>query len=118
MDFAPASSRYLKQSKLLITAIEDKAKWTPNDTYIRYPGKDWETEGYRTISCSQYARAIDKAAYWLDEQLGKATQADTIAYSGPSDPRYAIIMPAAIKTGRKLSRTQSNKDGRHADNIL
>jgi acyl-CoA synthetase (AMP-forming)/AMP-acid ligase II len=102
MGSMPKIDRSFEQSKLLITAIEEKAKWMPNDTYMRYPRKDWETEGYQTISCMQYARAIDKVAYWLDEHLGKTTQSDTIAYSGPNDPRYAIIMPAAIKTGRKV----------------
>jgi acyl-coenzyme A synthetase/AMP-(fatty) acid ligase len=102
MDSMPEIDRSFEQSKLLVTAIEEKAKWMPNDTYMRYPRKDWETVGYRTISCMQYARAIDKVAYWLDELLGKTTQSDTIAYSGPNDPRYAIMMPAAIKTGRKV----------------
>jgi acyl-coenzyme A synthetase/AMP-(fatty) acid ligase len=107
------TSRSFEQSKLLITAIEEKARWMPNDTHMRYPGKDWETEGYRIISCSQYAKAIDKIAYWLDEQLGKAAQVDTIAYSGPNDPRYAIMMPAAIKTGRKVCRAYLTKDRYH-----
>lgn len=74
----------------------------PNDTCMRYPGRNWETEGYETISWIRCANAIDKMACWLDEQVGKVTQADTIAYYGPNDSRYAIMMPAAIKTSRKV----------------
>jgi acyl-coenzyme A synthetase/AMP-(fatty) acid ligase len=90
------------EAKLLINVLEEKAKWMPNDTYMRYPGKNWETEGYLTISWKEYANSIDKMAYWLDNQLGKATKNDTIAYFGPSDPRYGILVPAAYKTGRKV----------------
>lgn len=89
-------------AKLLINAIEEKAKWTPHNTVIHYPGGDWETAGYRAINAIQYAKAIDAVAHWLDSQLGSAADTNTVAYFGPSDPRYAIIMPAVIKTGRRV----------------
>lgn len=95
------------QGKLIINAIEEKAIWTPNDTYMRYPGEDWETKGFRSMSWYNYASAINKVAYWLNDHLGKATNNDTIAYFGPNDPRYAILVPAAIKTGRKVRRKTS-----------
>lgn len=89
---------------LLINVIEAKAKWIANHTFMRYPPKSWETEGYRTITWSQFADAIDKVAYWLEEKLGNATGNETVAYLGPNDARYAILLPAVVKTGRKVSR--------------
>lgn len=94
------------QGKLLLHAIEEKATWIPQHTYMRYPPLNWEQEGYRTITWGQYASSIDKVAYWLDEQLRKTDQNDTVAYLGPNDPRYAIIVPAVIKSGRKVSSDQ------------
>jgi acyl-CoA synthetase (AMP-forming)/AMP-acid ligase II len=88
--------------KLLISAIEEKARWTPGNTFMRYPPKHWETKGYQTISFIQWANAIDKVAYWLDSQLGGAEGSSTVAYFGPNDPRYAILTPAVIKTGRRV----------------
>jgi long-subunit acyl-CoA synthetase (AMP-forming) len=88
--------------KLFIRAIEEKAQWIPNDTFMRYPPKNWETKGYQTISWGQWAKAIDKVAYWLDSQLGKAEESGTVAYFGPNDARYAIITPAVIKSGRRV----------------
>ena len=90
------------QGKLLVHAIEEKAKWTPQHTWIRYPSSDWETKGHQTITWGQYAESVNKLAYWLDEQLGETDQNDTIAYFGPNDPRYGLLVPAAIKTGRKV----------------
>jgi acyl-CoA synthetase (AMP-forming)/AMP-acid ligase II len=91
--------------KLLINAITERAKDAPNHTFLHYPPKDWETTGFRTITLSQYAAAIDRVAHWLDSQLGDATNSKTVAYYGPNDPRYAVIVPAVIKTGRRVRLT-------------
>lgn len=89
--------------KLIVPCIREKAKWTPNETYCRYPPPDWETNGYRTITWAQYYDTINKIAHWLDEQLGPSADFDTIAYNGPNDIRYALIWPAVIKTRRQVS---------------
>jgi len=91
------------QDQLLVHAIEEKAQWIPDHMYIRYAPEIWEQTGYRTITWRQYANAIDKVAYWFDEQQGKAITCDTVAYFGPNDPRYVILIPAIIKCGRKVS---------------
>jgi acyl-coenzyme A synthetase/AMP-(fatty) acid ligase len=88
--------------KLLIELIEEKASWLGGHTFMRYPTQNWQTEGYRTLTWRQYADAINKVACWLDEQLGQSYDNDTVAYLGPADARYAIILPAVIKTNRKV----------------
>lgn len=95
-------SNDFKRGTVLVTAIEQKVKWTPNETYLRYPTPNWEVDGYKTFTYGQYGDSINKVAYWLDAQLGKATENDTVVYLGPNDLRYAILWPAVIKTGRKL----------------
>ncbi|KAE8832367.1 hypothetical protein PTNB85_06759 [Pyrenophora teres f. teres] len=90
------------QGQLLVHAIDEKAQWIPDQTYMRYAPKDWEQAGYRAITWKQFAGAINKVAYWFDEKFGKASTCDTVAYFGPNDPRYAILIPAIIKHGRKL----------------
>ncbi|KAI4655395.1 hypothetical protein J4E93_000107 [Alternaria ventricosa] len=90
------------QGQLLVHAIEEKAQWIPNNMYMRYAPDNWEVCGYKTITWKQYANAIDKMAFWFDEQLGKAVDRETMAYFGPNDPRYAILIPAIAKNGRKL----------------
>lgn len=90
--------------KLLVQAMEEKAKWTPYNTIFRYAPMNWEDVGYKTITWRQFINAVDKVAYWLDEQLGKATdEIETVAYFGPNDARYAIMVPVCIKTGRRVS---------------
>lgn len=91
-----------ERGTVLVTAIEDKVQWSPNQTYMRYPARNWEVDGYRTLTYSQYGDSINKVAHWLDEKLGRTKENDTVAYLGPNDLRYAVLWPAVVKTGRKL----------------
>lgn len=64
---------------------------------------DWETEGYRNLSFGQVAKAVDAMAFWLDENLDVDKQFEPFAYYGSKDFQYAVVVLAAIKTGRKAS---------------
>ena len=86
------------QGQLLVHAIDEKAQWIPDQTYMRYAPKDWEQAGYRAITWKQYAGAINKVAYWFDEKFGKASTCDTVAYFGPKD----IALGATILSGHPL----------------
>lgn len=89
--------------ELFVNKIDENAKWKPNHTLVRFAsGPNWETEGYRSLTWQQYADGINKTAYWLDETFGKSVDNDTVAYSGPSDVRYAFLFAASVKTGRKV----------------
>jgi acyl-CoA synthetase (AMP-forming)/AMP-acid ligase II len=89
--------------RLMTEIIDEKAEWIGDHTFMRYPAPNWEVDGYRTMTWRQYADAINKIAYWLDERLGTSQDNDTIAYLGPQDARYVFILPAVIKTNRKVS---------------
>ncbi|TDZ67346.1 Non-canonical non-ribosomal peptide synthetase FUB8 [Colletotrichum trifolii] len=89
--------------ELFVRKIDDNAKWQPDNVLVRFAdGPNWETDGYRSLTWRQYADGVNRTAYWLDETFGKAESNDTVAYSGPSDVRYAILFAASVKTGRKF----------------
>ncbi|KAI9163201.1 LOW QUALITY PROTEIN: acetyl-CoA synthetase-like protein [Paramyrothecium foliicola] len=89
--------------ELFVRKIDENAKWQPQHTLVRFAsGPDWETEGYRSLTWQQYADGINATAHWLDETFGKSVDNDTVAYSGPSDVRYAFLFAASVKTGRKV----------------
>ncbi|KAK5123225.1 hypothetical protein LTR85_003424 [Meristemomyces frigidus] len=60
-------------------------------------------DGYRAVTVGQLATAINRAAWWIEEQFGK-TQCGfpTVAYMGPQDLRYTFLMLGAVKAGYKL----------------
>ncbi|KAF1922667.1 acetyl-CoA synthetase-like protein [Didymella exigua CBS 183.55] len=89
--------------ELFVRKIDENAKWHPNHTLVRFAsGPNWETEGYRSLTWQQYAEGINATAHWLDETFGKSVGNETVAYSGPSDVRYAFLFAASVKTGRKF----------------
>lgn len=94
------------QPRLLINAIDSQVKSNPNGQYLLYAkSSSWEQEGgYRSITWKQFGDAINKAAFWLDQHLPQ-TKSDpqTIAYVGPNDPGYYIIVAAAVKSKRRVS---------------
>jgi acyl-coenzyme A synthetase/AMP-(fatty) acid ligase len=45
--------------------------------------------------------AVDRVAWLLKEQIGQSTTFKTLAYMGPGDLRYHIVLLAAVKAGYK-----------------
>lgn len=91
--------------RLLANVIDAKAKTIPTTPWLLYaPSSLWEQEGgFRTITWSQFANAINKAALWLDENIPRETPGrETIAYLGPNDARYYILMVAVAKSKRTV----------------
>ncbi|KUI53384.1 Fatty acid transporter protein [Cytospora mali] len=97
-----STSSEAENARLLVRAIDNKAKLIPNHTFLRFPGEDWEVNGYSTITWRQYVDGINKVAHWLDDQLGKSVNNETVAYMGPNDVRYTFVWPALNKTNRKF----------------
>jgi hypothetical protein len=93
-------------SRLLPTLVDHYA----TDNVSRVP---WATipidntdlsQGFKDITYSQLANAVNHAAGWLLKNLPAATtEFETIAYVGPKDIRYPILTLAVAKLGRKVS---------------
>ncbi|KAK4233779.1 hypothetical protein C8A03DRAFT_47750 [Achaetomium macrosporum] len=56
---------------------------------------------FRAATYGQIRNAVNRVAWMLSNTIGTSTQFDTLAYLGPSDLRYHIVILAAIKTGYK-----------------
>ena len=57
------------------------------------------SKGFRDISYSTFANAINRCAQWMLVELGKSSSLETLAYLGVPDLRYQILSIAAVKTG-------------------
>ena len=89
------------QPRLLVNAIDEKAKSISNSPWLLYANSSaWEHEGgYRTITWEKFSHAINRTALWLDENIPRtAPGRQTIAYLGPNDARYYILIVAAAKS--------------------
>jgi acyl-CoA synthetase (AMP-forming)/AMP-acid ligase II len=100
------TDRITPQPRLLVNAVDEKAGSAPDSPWILYAKSSaWEQEGgYETITWRQFGKAINKAARWLDSNLPQTTPGpQTLAYLGPNDPRYYILIVAAAKSKRRVN---------------
>ena len=91
--------------RLIPTIIDNHAKYHPDKIYAHIP-EDPEilSKGFQKVTYAMLANAINKAARWLEDQLGPSDGTfETAAYVGPKDLVYPILVVAAMKCGRKVS---------------
>ena len=58
--------------------------------------------GYREITYRALASAINGVAWLLDKQLGHGKNHETLAYIGPNDLGYVVMLIGAVKAGYKV----------------
>ncbi|KAF7552329.1 hypothetical protein G7Z17_g4414 [Cylindrodendrum hubeiense] len=86
--------------KRLIPQILDSLAAADPDRIIYSVAKSSNiSEGLRHVSARSFAKAVDKTAWWLHNQLGKSTTFQTVGYIGPHDLRHILLTYACIKAG-------------------
>ena len=90
--------------RLLATVIDYYADNEPDRVWVSIPLDDADlARGFKDITYKEFADAIDRAAWWLEETLGASNGTfETFAYSGEKDVRFPILGVAAVKVGRKV----------------
>jgi hypothetical protein len=87
---------------LLPHIIKHNAQEKPSDVFARIPAGTQYTDGYKSITNLQFAKAIDYTAALIEKNLGKGQNSETVAYIGPGDFRYSIVVVAGVKAGYKV----------------
>lgn len=89
---------------LLLPSILDDRAWTcPEGEWAQFPASETTYEaGFRLVTNREAADAVNRVAWTLEEELGRSSKFETIAYIGPTDLRYYIVVLAAIKVGYKV----------------
>ncbi|CAG7563223.1 unnamed protein product [Fusarium equiseti] len=91
-----------KQSEnhVLVKLIEKIAREDPQRPFLNIPSSGNAQDGWKPVTFQQFNTAIDYLAHSL-ARIPKTEEFPTIAYIGPSDVRYCIILFACIKVGSK-----------------
>jgi hypothetical protein len=74
----------------------------PARLFARVPKSAHFQDGFSDVTCQTFARAVNRAAGWLEDTLGKSSSFQTLAYLGPPDIRYCIFILGACKAGYKV----------------
>ena len=79
------------------------AKARPEAVYAETPRLPTSFEaGYPQITYRDLANAINDVAWALDKQLGPGKRHETLAYVGPNNLAYIVILLGAVKAGYKV----------------
>jgi hypothetical protein len=92
--------------RLIPILLDDYAVSEPSRPHAFVPiDKTDISKGFKDITVKQLANAVNKASWWLAEQLGNSIPGtfELFAYFGPRDLRYACLQIAAMKVGRNVS---------------
>lgn len=106
-----------EKHQLIPTIIDHNASHNPEKVFASIPADNNDlSKGFRDITYVELSKAVDKAAFWLEEKLEPAHHATprsngeqqedtagssfpTFAFYGTRDVRYSIFAVAAMKAG-------------------
>jgi len=88
--------------RLLPSFIDQIALETPKLSFVEVPKSANISEGSRKITYDVLARAVDKCAWWIQQELGQGHGFPALAYVGPHDLRYLFLVFGACKAGYKV----------------
>ncbi|PHH60729.1 hypothetical protein CDD81_1311 [Ophiocordyceps australis] len=93
-----------QNERLLPQIIDHVAQTDPEAVWMEYPRSESSyDDGFAQITYGQLARAVDKLAWYLYQSVEARGAFQTLAYIGPNDARYALIVYACIKASFKVS---------------
>ena len=94
----------LPQRKQLFNhLIDGLAQTRPEAAWAKIPKNELSYDGgYRKVSYKMMANAINGLAWWIKDELGESKGFETLAYFGTWDPRYILLLLAAVKAGYKV----------------
>lgn len=89
--------------RLIPVLIDQLAQTQPNKTFISVCRSSDAQAGFDDIGFSTLARAIDKCAWWIEQNLGRSSTFETLyTQLDPHDLRHPILVVACIKLGYKV----------------
>lgn len=87
--------------RLLPTLIDDIAASDSGRSLVAIASRI-DCSDFRDISFGVFANAINRAAWWMKERFGIGNGYPRLAYAGPQDIRYMILMLAGTKTDNQV----------------
>ena len=83
--------------------IDSIAESDPTRPYVSIARSSNAQDGFRNLDFLTFARSINRCAWWIEDQIGRGKDFETISYMGPPDLLFAILIIATNKTGHKVS---------------
>ncbi|KAK7427361.1 hypothetical protein QQZ08_006130 [Neonectria magnoliae] len=91
--------------RLLPHLVDEIAADEPHRILYEFPTSTDLNQPWVKVTARLFANAINRAAQWLEDKLGRGVNSSRIGYSGPQDLRYFIFVVAAVKAGHVVLYT-------------
>lgn len=89
--------------RLLAPLVDELATTDPSRILYSFAKTPNPADGFRDVDASTFARAVNRCAWYMEENLGRPTTSfPTLLYMGPQDLVYAVLIMASNKVGYKL----------------
>ncbi|KAI1380798.1 nonribosomal peptide synthetase [Hypoxylon crocopeplum] len=87
--------------RLIPHVIDEYARKEPQRECFSIPRSSNPKDGWRAVTFKEYANAINHISHMIVEKCGRppANTIPALAYIGPNDARYVVLLIAAIKAG-------------------
>lgn len=97
------SSKPKRERRLMPHIIDRIAKEDPTREAFSVPRSENPKDGWKVVTFKDYANAVNRVAHRIVERCGTPPSGSfpTIAYIGPNDARYVVLLVGAIKAGYK-----------------
>lgn len=96
-----------RRKQLLPNIIDGMAKTRPWALYAETPRSLTTYDaGYRKVTYCALANAINGVAWLLERKLGRGKAYETLAYIGPNDLGYVVMILGAVKAGYKVRKCE------------
>ena len=69
--------------RLVPQIVDTRAQNEPNRVVYLTPSGPDVKHGFHEVTAQQFAKAVNKVAWWLESELGKGEGFPTVAYIGP-----------------------------------
>ncbi|KAJ5945718.1 NRPS-like enzyme [Penicillium verhagenii] len=113
------ANAFLKPSrKLLAAEVDLLAKSDPGRRFGLIPRSGQIEDGFREITFRDLARAVNAMSWWMEKNIGKPTQGETISYLGNNDVRYIVFMLASHKLGYTIFLPSTRLSNEAYANVL
>ncbi len=87
--------------RLLLTLIDETASTTPQRKFVSVQQSDPSKTAFEDITYDAFANAVNRCSSWLEDELRRMESSKAMAYVGPQDLLYPILV-IAIKTSYRV----------------
>ncbi|ORY16213.1 transferase family protein-like protein [Clohesyomyces aquaticus] len=85
--------------RLIPQILDELASTNPDRIIFSIASFKDGSHAFRDISARTFAKAVDKTAWWLHNQVGTPASIQTAGYIGPHDIRHILLTYGCVKAG-------------------